>query len=305
MRTAGEEFVFNTPSSLTNYRLFKNRFMLAFGFNIINDSNDESNFKSSQVSAQLHLMQPLTPSNKFGDLSQINMSNELTKQTKYFDSDEFISPETGMMISGEWVSDLLERAAATNENLENSFHEIEFNGICVNGSKVVGTVLGNSNAVNVESSKVDDVPDGWNTKEKFIFNSNKCSQVTLDAISMRVPLKRQMIKELIELLFEQMKVIAPINPLSKGFILGVEGLFDRFPSLEIYHKLENSSASASPAETPRSYFIKKIREKYAVYRRVDPIISNLKKVKQQREKFTPKKQNVKRLVQAANTPKSN
>ncbi len=69
--------------------------------------------------------------------------------------------------------------------------------------------------------------------------------------------------------------------------------------------MENSSASATPTETPRSYFIKKIREKYAVYRRVDPIISNLKKVKQQREKFTPKKQNVKRLVQAANTPKSN
>ena len=76
------------------------------------------------------------------------------------------------------------------------------------------------------------------------------------ACPVRVPLKRQMIKELIELLFEQMKVIAPINPLSKGFILGVEGLFDRFPSLEIYHKLENSSASATPTETQRSYFIK-------------------------------------------------
>jgi hypothetical protein len=31
-----------------------------------------------------------------------------------------------------------------------------------------------------------------------------------------------MIKELIKLLFEYIKLIAPINPLSKGYILGVE-----------------------------------------------------------------------------------
>lgn len=73
-----------------------------------------------------------------------------------------------------------------------------------------------------------------------------------------------MIKELIEILFEKMKVIAPINPLSKVFILGVESLFDRFPSFEIYHKLDNSAASATPIEKPRSYYIKIIRNKYAV-----------------------------------------
>ncbi len=75
------------------------------------------------------------------------------------------------------VSDQLERAAAADENLENSFYEIEFNGICVNCSKVVGTVLGNSNSVNVESSKVGDVSQkhqmtGKQKKNLFLIATN-------------------------------------------------------------------------------------------------------------------------------------
>lgn len=73
-------------------------------------------------------MQALTFSNKFSDLSQINIdtihSYELAKQKKNFESDDFICLETGIIISREWVSDLLERAGSTNENSENSFHEI-------------------------------------------------------------------------------------------------------------------------------------------------------------------------------------
>ena len=44
-----------------------------------------------------------------------------------------------MIISREWVSDLLEWAGSTNENLEN----VKFN--------LVGTLLGNLNLVNSES----------------------------------------------------------------------------------------------------------------------------------------------------------
>ena len=100
---------------------------------------------------------------------------------------------------------------------------------------------------------------------------------------MRVPLKRQMVNELIELLFEQMKVIAPINPSARGYVLGVEALFDTFPVLEIYHKLAPStpgktSAAASEPITPKNFFIQKLRDKYGSYRKNDPIISQLKKV---------------------------
>jgi hypothetical protein len=83
-------------------------------------------------------------------------------------------------------------------------------------------------------------------------------------IAMRVPLKRQMVNELIELLFEQMKVIAPINPSSRGYVLGVEALFDTFPVLEIYHKLAPStpgttSAAASEPITPKNFFFKSLK----------------------------------------------
>jgi hypothetical protein len=341
MRQAGEEFVFNTPCSLANYKLFKGRFMAAFGFNTYNKNNNNSNglsqsqntnnnnndsngiCSSQSVPAQLNHIQTLTRRDRFNDLSQMELD---------YNPSDYVSPETQVVMSGEWVSDLLGRAATTNENLENSFHEIQFGGVCINGSEVssYSKVLGNSSVVNGGASlKVGDafaceIADGWHKKDKFVFNSNKCTKVTLDAIAMRVPLKRQMVNELIELLFEQMKVIAPINPSSRGYVLGVEALFDAFPVLEIHHRLAPSTSSTSSAAalepiTPKKFFIQKLKDKYAFNRKHDPIISQLKKVfiyfylfylffqkkiefitnklkvQDQRKKYTPTKQNLKRL----------
>ncbi len=159
MRQAGEEFVFNTPCSLANYKLFKGRFMAAFGFNTYNKNNNNSNglsqsqntnnnnndsngiCSSQSVPAQLNHIQTLTRSDRFNDLSQMELD---------YNPSDYVSPETQVVMSGEWVSDLLGRAATTNENLENSFHEIQFGGVCINGSEVssYSKVLGNSSVVN-------------------------------------------------------------------------------------------------------------------------------------------------------------
>ena len=114
MRQAGEEFVFNTPSSLANYKSFKGRFMAAFGFNTYNKNNNNSNglsqsqntnnnnnnndshdISSSQsVPAQLNHIQTLTRSDRFNDLSQMELD---------FNPSDCIRPETQMVMSGEWV----------------------------------------------------------------------------------------------------------------------------------------------------------------------------------------------------------
>jgi len=72
-----------------------------------------------------------------------------------------------------------------------------------------------------------------------------------------------------------MKVIAPINPSSRGYVLGVEALFDAFPVLEIHHRLAPSTSSAAASEpiTPKKFFIQKLKDKYAFNRKNDPIIS--------------------------------
>jgi len=97
--------------------------------------------------------------------------------------------------------------------------------------------------------------------------------------------------------------------------------------LEIYHKLAPSTSSAAASEpiTPKKFFIQKLKDKYAFNRKNDPIISQLKKVfiyfylfylflqkkikfitnklkvQDQRKKYTPTKQNLKRLDKSANT----
>jgi hypothetical protein len=98
----------------------------------------------------------------------------------------------------------------------------------------------------------------------------------------------------------------------------------------LYHKLapstpSTSSAAASEPITPKKFFIQKLKDKYAFNRKHDPIISQLKKVfiyfylfylflqkkikfitnklkvQDQRKKYTPTKQNLKRLDKSANT----
>jgi len=54
------------------------------------------------------------------------------------------------------------------------------------------------------------VPDGWNPKVKFVFNASKLANLTLRALERGIALTSKEVNELIELLFEQMREIAPV-----------------------------------------------------------------------------------------------
>jgi len=53
-------------------------------------------------------------------------------------------------------------------------------------------------------------PDGWNPKVKFVFNASKLANLTLRVLERGIALTSKEVNELIELLFEQMREIAPV-----------------------------------------------------------------------------------------------
>ena len=65
-----------------------------------------------------------------------------------------------------------------------------------------------------------------------------------------------------------------------AIILGVEAVFDRFPLLEISSNKKNM--------TPKQQFINKIKLRYALARKNDPVIKELPAVVAQRLKYTAK-----------------
>ncbi len=120
----------------------------AYLINIINRSK-QSQIQSQSVPTQLHLMQPLTLSNKFSDLSN--------KHGHY--SQRRIGKASKIMA---WLY------------LENGFQTYwnELN----QQMKIWKTASLKFNLVGSESSKVGNVleiSDRWHTKDKFIFNSSK------------------------------------------------------------------------------------------------------------------------------------
>jgi len=74
-------------------------------------------------------------------------------------------------------------------------------------------------------------------EKKFVFNKCKLSALTLQVLNdSRLPISVKESGVVIDRLFEQMVSFGPrdlINPGSRGYLLGVEVIFDQFPDLKI------------------------------------------------------------------------